>query len=90
MIKSIEEMNRLDEAKLAEILRMFDSNDIVKAAKGVSPSIHALMQKLCPDINFMAEHEKIGAVKIEEVENKHAAIVAAINANCEKAAQETK
>lgn len=81
-LKSIEEINKIDPSKLKDILQnKIAQAAIVKATMGVSPEIRQYLAETLPDIDFVSEYRKIGPVKVEEIEEIHARILAAVNAS---------
>lgn len=82
MITTIEEINKIEKSRLKKILeKTLDPAAIVKAAKGVSPEIHKYLEEVFPDVDFMNEHHKIGAVPLQELEKLHSLIINAVNAD---------
>lgn len=43
--------------------------ELAKALMGASPSVNRLFSEAFPEVDFKAEHERIGSIRIEEVEN---------------------
>ncbi len=78
-ISSFEEIVSIDTSYIKNILMTFETEDIVKASMGSSPTVNALLKELFPDIDFSKERTAIGNVRIDEIENIHSQIVSIIN-----------
>ncbi len=45
---------------------------------GASPAVYELLQSICAEVDFQKEQERIGQVRIEEVESIQKQIAAAV------------
>ena len=52
---------------------------LVTASMGASPEINNLLEKLFPDVDYKMERNRIGRVRIDEVERIQQEIVSVIN-----------
>jgi ATP-dependent protease Clp ATPase subunit len=52
---------------------------LVIASMGASPEINNLLEKLFPDVDYKMERNRIGRVRIDEVERIQQEIVSVIN-----------
>lgn len=52
---------------------------LVIASMGTSPEINNLLEKLFPDVDYKMERNRIGRVRIDEVERIQQEIVSVIN-----------
>lgn len=79
IINDFEQISLIPKMQLKEILNQFDTNALIKASMGASPEINSLLEKLFPDIDYEVMQNKIGRVKLEEVEEIQNQIVSLIN-----------
>lgn len=78
-ICDFEEITKVAEVRLKEILGRFHMGDIMKALMGASPKVNDFLQRIYPEIDFQNEQKKIGRIRMEEVEEIQNQIVAMIN-----------
>ncbi len=78
-INDFEQLSRVPENELREILEQFDMTSLVKASMGASPEINNLLEKLFPDVDYKMERNCIGRVRVDEVERIQQEIVTVIN-----------
>ena len=62
-----------------KILEQFDTRSLAVASMGASPEVNHLLERLFPEMDYQLEREKIGRVRIEEVEDAQKEIVSMIN-----------
>lgn len=74
--EQIIEVNRTD---VENILSNFTIEDIVKASMGASPQVNDFLTDLYPEINFKQEQEKIGRIRISDIEKIHTEVISLIN-----------
>lgn len=78
-ITDFEQLSEVPENELREILEKFDMTSLVIASMGASPEINNLLEKLFPDVDYKMERNRIGRVRIDEVERIQQEIVSVIN-----------
>ena len=78
-ITDFEQLSKVPENELREILKQFDMTSLVMASMGASPEINNLLEKLFPDVDYKMERNYIGRVRIDEVERIQQEIVSIIN-----------
>ena len=78
-ITDFEQLSKVPENELREILKQFDMTSLVMASMGASPKINNLLEKLFPDVDYKMERNYIGRVRIDEVERIQQEIVSVIN-----------
>ena len=78
-ITDFEQLSKIPENELREILKQFDMTSLVMASMGASPKINNLLEKLFPDVDYKIERNYIGRVRIDEVERIQQEIVSVIN-----------
>ena len=67
-ITDFEQLSKVPENELREILEKFDMTSLVIASMGASPEINNLLEKLFPDVDYKMERNCIGRVRVDEVE----------------------
>lgn len=77
-VQEFEDIVKTDRHRLKEILDQFEPEDVVKASMGASPTVYELLQSICAEVDFQKERERIGQVRIEEVESIQKQIAAAV------------
>lgn len=78
-INSFEQIIELNRNEIKVILSNFTKEDIVKASMGTSPQVNDFLIDLYPEINFKLEQEKIGRIRVNDIEEIHNGIVSLIN-----------
>ena len=78
-ITDFEQLSEVPENELREILKQYDMTSLVIASMGASPEINNLLEKLFPDVDYKMERNRIGRVRIDEVERIQQEIVSVIN-----------
>ncbi len=78
-ITDFEQLLKVPENELREILEQYDMTSLVIASMGASPEINNLLEKIFPDVDYKMERNCIGRVRIDEVERKQQEIVSVIN-----------
>lgn len=78
-INSFEQIIELNRNEIKVILSNFTKEDIVKASMGISPQVNDFLIDLYPEINFKLEQEKIGRIRVNDIEEIHNGIVSLIN-----------
>lgn len=78
-ITDFEQLSEVPENELREILEQYDMISLVIASMGASPEINNLLEKLFPDVDYKMERNRIGRVRIDEVERIQQEIVSVIN-----------
>ena len=78
-ITDFEQLSEVPENELREILEQYDMTSLVIASMGASPEINNLLEKLFPDVDYKMERNRIGRVRIDEVERIQQEIVSIIN-----------
>ena len=78
-ITDFEQLSEVPENELREILEQYDMTSLVTASMGASPEINNLLEKLFPDVDYKMERNRIGRVRIDEVERIQQEIVSVIN-----------
>lgn len=61
--------------KLAEV----EAKDIILAAMGSSPKVNEFLQKLLPELDIRLERQRVGQVRIEDVEEAQRKIIISMN-----------
>ena len=56
-------------AEIKSAIDGISKEELAKALMGASPTVNHLFGEIFPEVDFKAEHERIGSVRIEEVEN---------------------
>ncbi len=79
MITDFEQLSKVPENELREILEQFDMASLVTASMGASPEINNLLEKLFPEADYKIERNCIGRVRVDEVERIQQEIVSVIN-----------
>lgn len=79
VIEDFEQIIKISEVEIKNILNQFSKDDIVKASMGASPVVNDFLKTLFADIDFEKEQAKIGRIKITEIEEIHNQITAMIN-----------
>lgn len=79
VIDDFEQLPKIPEKQLAELLRGYDADNLVKACMGASPDVNRFMSALMPEIDFEARMLAIGRIRIEEAETAQRQILAFIN-----------
>ena len=77
-VQEFEDIVKTDRHRLKEILDQFEPEDVVKASMGASPAVYELLQSICAEVDFQKEQERIGQVRMEEVESIQKQMVAAV------------
>lgn len=77
-VLEFEDIVKMDRRRLKEILEEFETEDVVKASMGASPAVYELLQSICAEVDFQKERERIGQVRMEEVESIQKQMVAAV------------
>jgi len=77
-VLEFEDIVKMDRHRLKEILEEFETEDVVKASMGASPAVYELLQSICAEVDFQKERERIGQVRMEEVESIQKQMVAAV------------
>ena len=77
-VLEFEDIVKMDRHRLKEILEEFETEDVVKASMGASPAVYELLQSVCAEVDFQKERERIGQVRMEEVESIQKQMVAAV------------
>lgn len=78
-INNFEQIIELNRTNVKNILSNFTIEDIVKASMGASPQVNHFLTDLYPEINFKQEQEKIGRIRISDIEKIHNDVVSLIN-----------
>ncbi|MEH2943210.1 helix-turn-helix domain-containing protein [Lachnospiraceae bacterium KK002] len=78
-ITDFEQLSEVPENELRDILEQYDMTSLVIASMGASPEINNLLEKLFPDVDYKMERNRIGRVRIDEVERVQQEIVSVIN-----------
>ena len=78
-ITDFEQLSKVPENELRDILEQYDMTSLVIASMGASPEINNLLEKLFPDVDYNMERNCIGRVRIDEVERIQQEIVSVIN-----------
>ena len=78
-ITDFEQLSKVPENELRDILEQYDMTSLVIASMGASPEINNLLEKLFPDVDYKMERNRIGRVRIDEVERIQQEIVSVIN-----------
>ena len=78
-ITDFEQLSEVPQNELREILEQYDMTSLVTASMGASPEINNLLEKLFPDVDYKMERNRIGRVRIDEVERIQQEIVSVIN-----------
>jgi len=78
-ITDFEQLLKVPENELREILEQYDTASLVIASMGASPEINNLLEKIFPNVDYKMERNCIGSVRIDEVERKQQEIVSVIN-----------
>ena len=78
-ITAFEQLSKVPENELREVLEQYDMTSLVMASMGASPEINNLLEKLFPDVDYKMERNRIGRVRIDEVERRQQEIVSVIN-----------
>lgn len=79
VISDFEQIIEIPEPEVKRILNYFELYDIVKAAMGTSPTVFDFLKKVFPEIDFEEVQNKIGRVKISDLEDIQNQIIAMIN-----------
>ncbi|MCI9329582.1 MAG: helix-turn-helix domain-containing protein [Ruminococcus sp.] len=77
-VLEFEDIVKMDRHRLKEILEEFETEDVVKASMGAAPAVYELLQSICAEVDFQKERERIGQVRMEEVESIQKQMVAAV------------
>lgn len=77
-VLEFEDIVKMDRHRLKEILEEFETEDVVKASMGASPAVYELLQSICAEVDFQKERERIGQVRMEEVESIQKQMVVAV------------
>ena len=77
-VLEFEDIVKMDRHRIKEILEEFETEDVVKASMGASPAVYELLQSICAEVDFQKERERIGQVRMEEVESIQKQMVAAV------------
>ena len=78
-ITDFEQLSKVPENELRDILEQYDMTSLVIASMGASPEINNLLEKLFPDVDYKMERNCIGRVRVDEVERIQQEIVSVIN-----------
>lgn len=78
-INNFEQIIELNRTDVENILSNFTIEDIVKASMGASPQVNDFLTDLYPEINFKQEQEKIGRIRISDIEKIHTEVISLIN-----------
>ena len=78
-ITDFEQLSKVPENELREILEQYDMTSLVIASMGASPEINNLLENLFPEVDYKMERNCIGRVRIDEVERIQQEIVSIIN-----------
>ena len=78
-ITDFEQISKIPEAELKSILKQIDVKSIIIALMGASPETNHLLERVFPEIDYAAEMENIGRVRVDTVEEMQNKIVSLIN-----------
>ncbi|MDE7326446.1 MAG: helix-turn-helix domain-containing protein [Lachnospiraceae bacterium] len=78
-ITDFEQISTIPQEEIKEILGEFDRNSLLLALMGASPELNNFFKRIFPEINDEMMMNRIGRVKVEQVEDMHRQIVALIN-----------
>lgn len=78
-INNFEQIIELNRTDVKNILSNFTIEDIVKASMGASPQVNDFLTDLYPEINFKQAQEKIGRIRISDIEKIHTEVISLIN-----------
>ena len=78
-ITDFEQLSKVPENELRDILEQYDMTSLVIASMGASPEINNLLENLFPEVDYKMERNRIGRVRIDEVERIQQEIVSIIN-----------
>ncbi len=78
-ITDFEQISKISETELKEVLKVFDADSLVTALMGASPETNSFCERLFPDIDFEMIRNNIGRIRIETVEDMQGQIIAMIN-----------
>lgn len=78
-IQTFEQILERTPKEIQTIFSNFSKKDIVKASMGASPQAANFLETLLPEIDFKKEQERIGRVKITEIEAIHREIISFLN-----------
>lgn len=78
-IEDFEQISKIPQDELKEILEQFDADSLVIASMGASPKVNRLLEEFSPDIDYEMLRNRIGRIRIEEVERIQNEIVSMIN-----------
>ncbi len=78
-LADFEELPKVNQTRLKEVLSRLEKEEIVLAAMGASPQVNEFLETLLPEIDFQHERERIGKVKLTAVEDAQNHIVSLIN-----------
>ncbi len=79
MMTDFERISDLGAETCKEKLQELSTDTLVKAYKGTSPENASFLESTFTNIDFKKESELIGRVRIEEVDEAQATVLAAIN-----------
>lgn len=79
MIKEFEEISKLENDRVRELLKDISPEVIVKAYKGTSPENAEYLKETFKEIDFEKKAAEVGRVRIEEVEKAQQEIIDKIN-----------
>lgn len=79
IIEDFEQITEVPLQLLEKTLSAFTQEDIAKAAMGASPGVNEFLAHQFPDVDFKKVQEKIGRIRVSEVEDIQSQITAFIN-----------
>ena len=77
-VQDFEDIINTDPAWLKKILDEFEVEAVIKASMGASPAVHNFLQGIYGDTDFQKVQNRIGRIRVEEVESLQNQIVAAV------------
>ena len=77
-VQEFEDIINTDPAWLKKILDEFEVEAVIKASMGASPAVQNFLQGIYGDTDFQKVQNRIGRIRVEEVESLQNQIVAAV------------
>lgn len=77
-VQDFEDIINTDPAWLKKILDEFEVEAVIKASMGASPAVQHFLQGIYGDTDFQKVQNRIGRIRVEEVESLQNQIVAAV------------
>jgi transcriptional regulator with XRE-family HTH domain len=77
-VQDFEDIINTDPAWLKKILDEFEVEAVIKASMGASPAVQNFLQGIYGDTDFQKVQNRIGRIRVEEVESLQNQIVAAV------------